>query len=163
MIEASTFLCDEMLARLGRWLRAAGYDTAIAPGGSDDRALVEQARRDGRWLITRDRHMARFRNGDGRVVLLTANDTTGLAAELDERFAIDWLHQPFSRCLDCNTPLQPATPSQTERLPPGKQGFAADAWYCPACDKVLWRGSHVRRMRHTLENFDRGEWHIARK
>jgi uncharacterized protein len=27
------FLCDEMLRGLGRWLRAAGYDTVIADGG----------------------------------------------------------------------------------------------------------------------------------
>lgn len=155
------FLCDEMLERLGRWLRAAGYDTAIAPSGSDDRTLVEQARAEERWLITRDRHMARFRNGDGRIVLLQANDTAALAAELSERFRIDWLRRPFSRCLDCNTPLQPASPAQIERLPPGKQAFAADAWYCPHCDKVLWRGSHVRRMRHTLENFARQRWAIA--
>ena len=27
------FLCDEMLKGVGRWLRAAGYDTVIAAGG----------------------------------------------------------------------------------------------------------------------------------
>lgn len=156
------FLCDEMLERLGRWLRAAGYDTAIATPGSDDRALVEQARTEQRWLVTRDRHLARFRNGDGRIVLLETNDTTSLAAELNDRFRIDWLHRPFSRCLDCNTPLQPATAEQAERLPPGKRKFAADACYCPRCDKVLWRGSHVRRMRHTLENFAHRRWVVAR-
>lgn len=155
------FLCDEMLQRLGRWLRAAGYDTAIATSGSDDRALVEQARDQSRWLITRDRHLARFRNGDGRVVLLGANDTPQLAAELSERFAIDWLHRPFSRCLDCNTPLVPATLDQLEQVPPEALSIERAGWYCPTCDKVLWRGSHVRRMRHTLENFARGDWRIA--
>lgn len=155
------FLCDEMLARLGRWLRAAGYDAAIAVPGSHDRDLVEQARDEGRWLITRDRHLARFRNGDGHIVLLATNDTTSLAAELSDRFSIDWLRRPFSRCLDCNTPLQPATTAQAERLPPGKRVFAADACYCPRCDKVLWRGSHVRRMRHTLENFAHRRWVVA--
>ena len=33
-------MCDEMLLRLGRWLRAAGYDTAIAEGGMEDPALI---------------------------------------------------------------------------------------------------------------------------
>lgn len=155
------FLCDEMLQRLGRWLRAAGYDTAIATAASDDRALVAQARAEGRWLITRDHHLARFRNGDGQIVLLEANDTPRLAAELDERFAIDWLHRPFSRCLDCNTALESATPKQSRRLPRSALAFSAEAWHCPVCDKVYWRGSHVRRMWHTLENFDRGEWSVA--
>ena len=155
------FLCDEMLERLGRWLRAAGHDTAIAPSGSDDRALVEQAGEENRWLITRDRHLARFRNGDGRVVLLEANDTAALAAELSDRFKIDWLHRPFSRCLDCNTILQPATPRQLDRIPRSALAIAREGWYCPSCDKVLWQGSHVRRMRHTLENFAQGKWVVA--
>ncbi len=155
------FLCDEMLQRLGRWLRAAGYDTVIAKSGSEDYALVTQANAENRWLITRDRHMARFRNGKGRIVLLKANETTNLAAELSARFRIDWLHQPFTRCLDCNTPLLPATPAQLYRVPQSALAIAREGWYCPTCDKVLWRGSHVRRMRHTLENFARGEWRIA--
>jgi uncharacterized protein with PIN domain len=33
------FLCDEMLAGLGRWLRIAGYDAAIAGPGRRDRDL----------------------------------------------------------------------------------------------------------------------------
>ncbi len=155
------FLCDEMLVRLGRWLRAAGYDTAIAPPGSDDRKLVEQARAESRWLITRDRHLARFRNGDGRVVLLEANDTPSLAAELSRRFPIDWLNGPFSRCLDCNTPLLPATPEQWAQVPESALALSTEARYCPSCDKVFWEGSHVRRMRHTLENFARGHWEVA--
>ena len=157
------FLCDEMLQRLGRWLRAAGFDTAIAASGSDDRVLVEQARNEERWLITRDRHLARFRNGDGRIVLLQSNDTPGLAAELNERFQIDWLHRPFSRCLECNTRLRPADAEQLKEVPREALAIDPTAWYCPTCDKVLWRGSHVRRMRHTLANFDRGEWVIAKE
>lgn len=157
------FLCDEMLQRLGRWLRAAGYDTAIATPGSEDRALVDLARAEERWLITRDRHLARFRNGDGRIVLLKANETTELAAELSTRFRIDWLQHPFTRCLDCNTSLVPATTAQLDRVPQSALAIAREGWYCPTCDKVLWRGSHVRRMRHTLENFAHGEWDIARE
>ena len=155
------FLCDEMLQRLGRWLRAAGYDTAIASPGDDDRALIDQARAEGRWLVTRDRHLARFRNGDGRIVLLEANDTPALAAELSARFRIDWLNAPFSRCLDCNTPLHPATAEQWQQVPESALARSTVTRYCPTCDKVFWEGSHVRRMRHTLENFQRGEWVIA--
>ena len=50
--------CDEMLARLGRWLRAAGYDTAIAEGGMPDTALIARCVTEPRVLLTRDRHLA---------------------------------------------------------------------------------------------------------
>src|SRR6266576_33679 len=62
-------LCDEMLARLGRWLRAAGYDTEIAAGGVPDRALVARCAGEGRVLLTRDRHLAEIAAARGVPVL----------------------------------------------------------------------------------------------
>ena len=52
------FLCDEMLVRLARLLRAAGYDTYLAAGGEPDAELIKTARREGRILITRDKRLA---------------------------------------------------------------------------------------------------------
>lgn len=155
------FLCDEMLQRLGRWLRAAGYDTAIATAGADDRELVGQAVAEGRWLLTRDRAMAELRNGHGQIVWLAEVVLSEQIAAVTMRFAIDWQLRPFSRCLDCNTPIIPATPEQYAQLPEGALLISPQAWYCPQCDKLYWEGSHVRRMRHTLENFARAEWVIA--
>lgn len=155
------FLCDEMLQRLGRWLRAAGYDTAIACAGADDRQLLQQAEAEGRWLITRDRAMAESRAGRTQVILLTQNTLPGEVAELTRHRHIDWRLRPFTRCLECNTVIVPATPEQRARLPAGALRISGVAWYCPHCDKLYWEGSHVRRMRHTLENFARGEWQVA--
>jgi len=36
------FLCDEMLGRLCRYLRAAGYDALLANNGRSDRELLRQ-------------------------------------------------------------------------------------------------------------------------
>ena len=52
------FLCDEMLHGLGRWLRAAGYDTVIAKGGIPDRELARRCAGEDRILLTKDRHLA---------------------------------------------------------------------------------------------------------
>ena len=46
------FVCDEMLKRLGQWLRVAGYDVLILPDGTDDRVLLERAERDQRLLLS---------------------------------------------------------------------------------------------------------------
>ena len=46
--------CDEMLIKLGRWLRVAGYDTRIARQGMSDRQIMQLAREENRCLITRD-------------------------------------------------------------------------------------------------------------
>src|SRR3954469_17556351 len=52
------FLCDEMLGRLARLLRAAGYDTYLAADGEPDAELIKLARREGRVLVTRDKRLA---------------------------------------------------------------------------------------------------------
>lgn len=52
------FLCDEMLVRLARLLRSAGYDTYLAAGGEPDPELLKVAVREGRILLTRDKRLA---------------------------------------------------------------------------------------------------------
>ena len=54
-----------MLQRLGRWLRAAGYDTLIARNAESDYELLRQALDEGRLLITRDRELAKHRRAAG--------------------------------------------------------------------------------------------------
>ena len=48
------FLCDEMLGRLCRYLRAAGYDALLANGGRGDGELLRQCREEGRYFLTQD-------------------------------------------------------------------------------------------------------------
>ena len=72
------FLCDEMLANLARWLRAAGYDTLLAQQRASDRALLEQARTEDRWLLTRDHKLLEFRAAPGRVLRLRGAGARGL-------------------------------------------------------------------------------------
>ena len=67
------FLCDEMFQRLGRWLRAAGYDVVMAKEGDTDYELLRQAISEGRLLITRDRELARMRRAKDTVVLMQAD------------------------------------------------------------------------------------------
>lgn len=91
------FLCDEMLKRLGRWLRAAGYDTVIEGDGVSDRDLIQRAVREGRLLITRDRKLMEFREAPGVVILLRSNAVQDCIQELTGRLGIDWTFQPFTR------------------------------------------------------------------
>ena len=145
------FLCDEMLHGLARWLRAAGYDTAVAEAGEEDGVLLAQARAEGRWLLTRDRKMMERKGSDGTVLLLVCNDTVGCGEALERRLAVEWLHDPFSRCLICNTPLVDAPAGSRERVPENAAAADDPLYYCPLCDRVYWEGGHVRRMREKLE------------
>jgi len=147
------FLCDEMLRRLGRWLRASGYDTVIAEAGQADRQLVEQACREGRWLLTRDRKMAEFKQARECVILMTGNDVPAQVDELGRIFSVDWLHAPFSRCLVCNAPLKDADPARLAEVPEFSRESLDTLYECSGCHRLYWHGSHVRRMRAKLHRW----------
>ncbi len=150
------FLCDRMLVRLGRWLRAAGYDTTVAAADDADPDLVARARAEGRWLLTRDRRLVREDAGDGDpVVLLAAEKPSAAATELRARLGVDWQAAPFTRCMLDNAELVPAGQGDLERVPDGVPD--GPVMRCPACDRVYWPGSHLRRMHRQLAVWRDGE------
>lgn len=151
---APRLLCDEMLHRLGRWLRAAGYDTAIAGGGLADREVLALAAAEARVLVTRDQALAA--RARVSVVGLGSDDLDACAGELRTRLGIDWLRAPFSRCLVDNTPLVPATAADRERLPAGVWAPDQGVTACPSCGRLYWPGGHERRMRARLAGWKAG-------
>jgi uncharacterized protein with PIN domain len=153
--EFPTFLCDEMLGRLARYLRAAGYDTELASGGAPDRDLVRQAAEEKRYFLTCDRLILEHRAGNGLVCLLPHGNLDQLARQVGERFAIDWLARAFTRCLVDNAELLPTHTHRHPHLPKDLAG--RDVMHCPLCQRVYWSGSHSRRMRLRL-----AEWQLLR-
>lgn len=151
--EFPTFLCDEMLGRLARYLRAAGYDTELASNGAPDRDLVRLAADEGRYFLTCDRLILAHRAGNGLVCLLPHGNLDQLAKLVGERFHLDWLSRAFTRCLVDNTPLEPTQSHRHPHLPDDLAG--REIMHCPACQRVYWHGSHSRRMRQRLEEWQR--------
>ena len=145
------FLCDEMLKRLGQWLRVAGHDVLMLPDGTDDRTLVQHALAEERTLLTRDRSIIAQCSGKPRVLVLDCNDLEDCIASLNRQLPIDWLHDPFTRCMRCNTPLAPASDDQVARVPEGAMNSATEVLVCPSCEQLFWDGSHVARMRKQLQ------------
>ena len=144
------FYCDEMLQRLGRWLRAAGYDTRIQVNGGSDSNMLRDARREARLLITRDHKLMEFRDAADTVVLLHSNTPQECIDELTRRVQLDWLYRPFSRCLICNTVLVDAGTEAWDRLPRESRLHVDKLLSCSHCGRIYWEGGHVRRMRARL-------------
>lgn len=148
------FLCDRMLAGLGKWLRAAGYDTVVADHGAGDTHLLERARREGRILLTCDRRIEKERPPLRQpVVVLASNRIDAAGAELTRRLGLDWQRHVFTRCLCDNALLRPATSAEMQRVPEGCDGRAV--MVCPLCHRPYWRGSHTARMQARLAGFAR--------
>ena len=147
------FLCDEMLARLARLLRAAGYDTVLSQGGEADADLLRQAEAEDRLLVTRDRTLAALAGARG--VLVAGDGVSGEAESLARQTPLDWTHAPFSRCVMDNAPVRRAAAEDVARMPASAQAGGGPFRVCPACGRLYWPGSHVRRIGERLDELSR--------
>jgi uncharacterized protein with PIN domain len=143
------FLCDEMLLRLARLLRAAGYDTYLAHDGQRDAELLAIARAENRVLVTRDKRLAAAAHPSG--ILVEGRGASAEAESLSAVLPIDWRLAPFSRCTVDNTPLRHADAADLARIPAEARAKPGPFRACPACGRVYWPGSHVRRLSDRLE------------
>jgi chemotaxis methyl-accepting protein methylase/uncharacterized protein with PIN domain len=137
---------DHMLGRLARWLRAAGWDVTWEARPRPWAEVLLRARREGRWLLSRNRSGAWYPGQPGVLILQTET----LREQLAEVFAA--LGAPpedrrFTRCTLCNTPLK-AVPLEEARprLPRAVRDRCREVWSCPACRRLYWEGTHVDSM-----------------
>lgn len=144
------FLCDEMLGRLCRYLRAAGYDTLLATDGLSDGELLRRCHAEGRYFLTCDRLVGEHKAAQGVALILPHGDLDQLASSLSAHLELDWLGRAFTRCLLDNTPLVVADDTARERVPPDVLGTHGLLLGCPQCGRVYWRGSHHKRLRVRL-------------
>lgn len=131
-------LVDAMLGRLARWLRLMGYDTLYWREGSD-LELVRQAQAEGRLIVTRDRQLAGRR---GVHALLIGAET--LDAQIAEASAaLGGRPAPFSRCPECNAPLEGLTHDAARDLVPPYVWQTQSAFRrCAGCGRIYWKGTH---------------------
>lgn len=152
------FLCDEMLGRLCRYLRAAGYDTKLASGGRSDAELLQQCHAEGRKFITLDTLVHEHKASRDVALILPTTDLDHLAALLTEHYQLDWLSQSFTRCLLDNTLLVVADEAALASAPKDTLRANEPIYQCPTCKRIYWRGSHYKRMYARL-----AAWQAARK
>ena len=140
-------LVDAMLGRLARWLRLMGYDTLYWREGSDA-ALAELARAEGRLLLTRDHQLAGRRGV--KALLVTAETLDEQLAEVHA--ALGGRPRPFTRCPECNAPLEELAHEAARGLVPTYVWRTQSAFRrCAGCGRVYWKGTHWPGMAARLE------------
>ena len=144
------FAADAMLGRLARWLRALGFDTSY-DAALADAALVRLAQDEGRVLLTRDRHLLRELR-PMRAHEVRQDDPLAQLRELVAALDLPAPADLFTRCMLCNGVLSPPLQERewAPLVPPGLVEIRGPVRCCPACGKVYWHGSHVRRMREAV-------------
>jgi len=151
------FLTDRMLGVLTRYLRFMGYDTksanSLVPGNPrEDTILLEIAKSDGRYLLTRDRELSR-RGCNDNALYLESDDVLG---QLKQLFKAGLIKNPGSigmhRCVLCNSPLRAAKPDEVKNASyaPSEKADPDFKW-CPLCGKLYWTGTHSVNMGKRLK------------
>ncbi len=150
------FLCDEMLAEVGRWLRIAGYDTEIVEKSIVDGEILKRAIAEHRCLLTRDREFLSMHAPEHSLVYLNGNSTEVCISLLNKELKINWLYAPFSRCLACNELLvKPSLEDTLTQVPLDIRETSDDFSYCTGCKKVYWNGSHTQKMLEQLHDWQK--------
>ncbi len=146
---APRFAADVHLGKLARHLRLAGFDCLWSKDW-DDAALVAAAVGEGRIVLTRDIGILR-RRAVTRGRFVRAVESEAQLAEIVRAFGLRTQLRPFSRCRECNLPLEEAAKRDVEAgLPEKVRALYSRFKRCPGCQRVYWEGSHFERLRAVL-------------
>jgi uncharacterized protein with PIN domain len=149
------FVADGHLGKLARHLRMAGFDTLWTNHWNDDE-IVQISAVQKRTILTRDKGMLRRREVD-RGYFVRATESEAQLGEVVRALQLERLLAPFTRCRECNMPLQEvAKDAVLERIPEKVRGFYDRFKRCPGCERVYWEGSHFERMKGVLEKLAPG-------
>ncbi len=145
------FLADGMLGKLAKLLRMLGYDTFYYRG-QDPGQLIALARHQGRFILTRNTRLT-TEGLEGPLILITEDNPLLQVKEILARGLIALDEEAFfSRCLLCNSHLDPIPRGEAEGKVPDFIFYQQQEFYrCPQCQKIYWSGSHLKRMKQRLE------------
>jgi uncharacterized protein with PIN domain len=149
-----SFIADQNVGKLARWLRMLGFDSLFFDG-EDDSQLVKQALAESRVLLTRDTGIMQRRvvaSGRLKAILLKSEQPEEQMQQLIAALDIKAQSHPFTVCLECNQPLQEKSPSDVkDRVPPYVFKTQTQYMECPRCRRIYWRGTHWQAMLTRME------------
>ncbi|MEJ2636947.1 MAG: Mut7-C RNAse domain-containing protein [Calditrichia bacterium] len=147
-----SFIVDNMLRGLARWLRFLGFPSEIVmsvPEAEKIRDLHPEAI----FLTSSYNHLADFAGGKSHAV--ESGTIKEQLHELESAFGIFGRIDLLSICSVCNVPIEPATKSQVKDRVPEKVWRSFDKfWQCPHCHRIYWKGGHVERLIEKLKRMD---------
>jgi uncharacterized protein with PIN domain len=148
------FVADGHLGKLARHLRMAGFDTLCEIGWDDDQIVGISAVQK-RTILTRDKAMLR-RSDVERGYFVRAVESEAQLGEVLARMQLEGLLAPFTRCRECNVPLEDVPREAViDRLPDKVRELYDRFKRCPGCDRVYWEGTHFQRLKEVLARLEK--------
>ena len=143
-IKEMPFAADRMLGRLAKWLRILGYDV-IYGQHLCGRGLIRAARTEGRVILTRDHSLGRKQPPP--FLFIESNDYVEQLRQVVRVYDLHVDQALFTRCLVCNSQLQPRSKAAVEKLVPPFVFASQERFsWCGRCQKLYWPATHQQRM-----------------
>ncbi len=143
-----TFAADRMLGRLAKWLRMLGCDVTCGRHLSGH-GLIRAARTEGRLILTRDRSLRRKQPPP--LLFIESNDYVEQLRQVMGACDLRPGAGLFTRCLVCNSRLEPREKDFVEKLvPPHVLATQERFSWCGRCQKLYWPATHQHKMLDAL-------------
>lgn len=144
------FIADSMLGRLAKWMRILGYDT-LYYSGSKVEPVIEIAKRESRIVLTRNRKIDKLCAG-AKYVLIESDYLEGQLGQVVKEIGLKVAADPKSLCVLCNKRLRAVGKEKAEGKVPDHIFLHKEVFFfCPACEKIYWEGTHRQRMMKIVE------------
>jgi uncharacterized protein with PIN domain len=148
-LRTTTFILDAHLGKLAKYLRMLGFDT-LYRNDFGDREIIEIAEKENRIILTRDKLLLRSKKVDHGYYVRETEKHKQLI-EVVQKFDLSSQFRSFTRCMTCNAQLIRKGKAEIQgKIDSDTARIFHEFFYCPACDKVFWKGSHFERMERLI-------------
>jgi uncharacterized protein with PIN domain/sulfur carrier protein ThiS len=148
-LRRTKFIADINLGDIVKYMRVLGFNVFFDPLLTP-REIIGISNTENRIILTRSRKLLKFKEVSHGIFL-----RPGTIPEQIRRI-IEYLDIKdnivlFSRCLLCNTPLKSVSKEKIlNKIPPRTKECCDEYVCCPSCDKIYWKGTHVKNMKKVV-------------
>ena len=151
------FFVDAMLGNVAKKLRLFGYDAKYY-SDIDDSKLLEQSKKDGRIIISRDHQLIEKASKNGIIsVLIETEDEINQFEESVNNLdlILDEISGNRARCTKCNSKTTQIDKSEIENeIPQGVLDYNDKFWKCDNCNQIYWEGTHIKNLQNFVKKIN---------
>ncbi|HEY3166345.1 MAG TPA: Mut7-C RNAse domain-containing protein [Candidatus Binatia bacterium] len=148
------FAADRMLGRLVKWLRVIGQDVTYGQHLTGY-GLIRAARAENRLILTRDKRLKQKQPPS--FVFIASDHYREQLQQVIQECGLKPGDGIFTRCVECNTVLQPRSKETVEKIvPPYVFSTQEKFSWCAQCQRVYWPATHHQKMLEELRSIGIG-------
>lgn len=135
-----------MLGRLAKRMRLLGFDV-LYDRTMNDNEIIRLSLAQNRVILTRDTGLS-GRPMAAHHVFVKHDSLDDQLRQILDTFTIASVTGPLTRCSRCNEPLTPISRQDAkDHVPQYVYERHDDFLRCTKCERIYWKGTHVRNMR----------------